>query len=128
VQETGSRKEQKPLRRSGVVILGWIFMLAGAAGLLLPIVPGAFLIFVGALMLGCRCTWLRQLREKCRARFPALERAVQWLSAKSGSWQNRFTNNPGNSESRFRVCMARGDLEVSAGEVKDAARNITICQ
>jgi drug/metabolite transporter (DMT)-like permease len=90
VHETGSGNEQKPLRRSGVVILGGIFMLAGAAGLLLPIEPGAFLIFVGALLLGCRCTWLRRLREKCRARFPALERAAQWLSAKSGSWQSLY--------------------------------------
>jgi hypothetical protein len=42
VHETGSGNEQKPLRRSGVVILGGIFMLAGAAGLLFADRAGCF--------------------------------------------------------------------------------------
>lgn len=63
------------------VALGWILLLGGIVGLLFPIVPGGFLIFVGAFMLNPQCAWLRRALENRRVRFPALERAFRRLSA-----------------------------------------------
>jgi hypothetical protein len=74
MQEIGVAKAQRPLQR---VALGWILMLVGTVGLFLPVVPGAFLIATGALMLNPQRTWLSRALEKCRMRFPALERAFR---------------------------------------------------
>ena len=48
MQEVGITKLQNALRRIAVVALGWILILGGVAGLFVPIIPGAFLIVVGA--------------------------------------------------------------------------------
>ena len=76
------------------VIVG---MLVGIVGLFLPVVPGTFLIVAGALMLNPQCTWLSRALEKCRMRFPALERAFRRFSTWDKSWQSRFSNSPGDS-------------------------------
>lgn len=85
-------KEQNPLER---VALGWILTLVGILGLFLPIVPGAFLIVAGALMLSPRSAWLLRA-QKYRVRFPVLDRAFRRFSAWGDSVQNRFAHNPGN--------------------------------
>ncbi len=97
MQEIGIAKTQRPLQRVAVVALSWILMLVGMVGLFLPIVPGAFLIVAGALMLNPRCTWLSRALEKCRMRFPALERAFRRFSTWGKCWQSRFSNSPGDS-------------------------------
>lgn len=71
-------KAQNQLERVALVALGWILTLVGILGLFLPIVPGAFLIVAGALMLSPRSVWL-QRAEKCRARFPS------WIAPLRGS-------------------------------------------
>ena len=77
MQEIGIAKTQRPLQR---VALGWILMLIGIVGLFLPVVPGTFVVIAGALMLNPQCTWLSRAVEKCRMRFPALERAFRRFS------------------------------------------------
>ena len=103
MQEIGIAKTQKPLQRIAFVALGWILMIAGIVGLFLPFVPGAFLIVAGALMLNPQRTWLSQALEKCRMRFPALERAFRRFSTWGKCGQSRFSNSPGDSEQQFRV-------------------------
>jgi uncharacterized membrane protein YbaN (DUF454 family) len=80
VPEIGIATVRK-LPQIATVALGWILLLGGIVGLLLPIVPGGFLIFVGAFMLSPQCAWLRRALENCQVRFPALERAFKRLSA-----------------------------------------------
>jgi hypothetical protein len=58
-------------------------MIGGLVGLFLPFVPGAFLMVAGALMLNSQCTWLSRALEKCRMRFPALERAFRRQQART---------------------------------------------
>lgn len=101
MQEIRIAKTQKPLQRIAVVAVGWILILGGIVGLLLPFVPGTVLIVAGALMLNTRCAWLRRALEMCRVRFPALERALKRLLCLGESWQSRFRNIPGNSGSPF---------------------------
>jgi len=97
MQEIGIAKTQKPLQRIAVVALGWILMIGGIVGLFLPVLPGTFLIVAGALMLNPQRTWLSRAMEKCRMRFPALERAFRRFSTWGKCWQSRFSNSPGNS-------------------------------
>ena len=94
MQEIGIAKTQRPLQRFA---LGWILMLVGIVGLFLPVVPGTFLIATGALMLNPQRTWLSRALQKCRMRFPALERAFRRFSTWDKCWQSRFGNSPGDS-------------------------------
>ena len=61
MQEIGITKSPK-LQRFAVVALGWVLILLGIVGLVLPVVPGAVLIVVGVLMVnpsvrGCGECW-----------------------------------------------------------------------
>jgi len=94
MQEIGIAKTQRPLQR---VALGWILMLVGIVGLFLPVVPGAVLIVAGALILNPQRTWLSRALEKCRMRFPVLERAFRRFSSWGKCWQSHFSNSPGDS-------------------------------
>lgn len=95
-------KAQRQLERVALIALGWILTLVGILGLFLPIVPGALLIVAGALMLSPRTVWL-QRAEKCRARFPVLDRAFTRFSAWGDRRQSCSGNGPDNSGSRSTV-------------------------
>ena len=103
MQEIRITKSQKPLQRAAVIALGWVFIYLGIVGLVVPVVPGAVLIVVGALMVNPQWAWLRRMLEKCRVRFPVLERAFRRFSAWGDGRQSRFGNDPDDSESRSTV-------------------------
>jgi CheY-like chemotaxis protein len=86
MQETGTAKKQNLLPRKFVVALGWTLLLAGTTGLFLPVVPGVALIALGAFLLDRRYAWLRRATDKCRLRFPVLERAYSKIER--GKQQN----------------------------------------
>jgi uncharacterized membrane protein YbaN (DUF454 family) len=77
MQEIGTTKPQKPLHPVVAVTLGWVLILGGTAGLFLPILPGVVLLFAGAGMLSTKSTLLQHVLEKCRVRFPFLERTFK---------------------------------------------------
>jgi uncharacterized membrane protein YbaN (DUF454 family) len=72
-------KTQNQFRRIAVVALGWILILGGTVGLVLPIIPGAVLIVVGALMVHPQSVRLRRALQNCRTRFPVLESVLRRL-------------------------------------------------
>lgn len=80
-QEMEITKTQKLPQRISVIALGWIFIFGGIVGLFLPVLPGGILIFAGALMVSPHSTLLRRALEKCRVRFPFLERAIKRFAA-----------------------------------------------
>jgi hypothetical protein len=79
MQTMGITKTQKLPQRIAIITLGWILIFGGIVGLVIPIVPGGFLVVAGTLMLSPQCAWLRRTLENCRARFPLLERAFESL-------------------------------------------------
>ena len=74
MQEIRIGKAQTLPQHIAVTALGWTLILGGIFGLFLPVLPGGALILAGALILGPRSALLRRVVEKCRARFPFLER------------------------------------------------------
>jgi len=119
MQEIGTIEPQNPLRRITVVALGWILILGGIVGLFVPIIPGAVLLVVGALMVNPQWAWLRRMLEKCRVRFPFLAPAFMRLSAWSESRQRVFKKDPADSGAQFEVEMAhRGCKKVPAARAK----------
>jgi uncharacterized membrane protein YbaN (DUF454 family) len=103
MQETRTTKSPRPFRRFAVIALGWVLILLGIAGLVLPITPGAFFIVAGALMVNPQCTWLRRMLEKCRLRFPVLAPACRRFCAWSESSQTLSNKNPSDSGAQFEV-------------------------
>ena len=78
------------LKRIGVIIVGWTFILLGIAGLFLPILQGVLFLLIGLLILSTEYAWAHHLLQKLRARFPkiavhmdaAKERAERWVRRK----------------------------------------------
>jgi uncharacterized membrane protein YbaN (DUF454 family) len=101
MQEIGITKSQKQLQRVAVIALGWVLICLGILGLVLPVVPGAVLIVLGAFMVNPQWAWLRRMLEKYRVRFPVLASAFKRFSAWSESSQNLFRKNPSASEAQF---------------------------
>jgi hypothetical protein len=103
MQEIGITKSQKPLKRFAVVALGWVLILLGIVGLVLPVVPGAVLMVVGVLMVNPKCVWLRRMLEKCRVRFPVLAPAFRCFSTWGESRQSLFKKHLADSGAQFEV-------------------------
>jgi hypothetical protein len=103
MQEIGITKSQKQLQRVSVIALGWVFICLGIVGLVLPVVPGAVLIVVGALMVNPQLAWLRRTLEKCRVRFPVLAPAFKRFCTWSESSQSPSKKNPSDSGAQFEV-------------------------
>jgi hypothetical protein len=99
MQGIGITKSPK-LQRFAVVALGWVLILLGIAGLVLPVIPGAVLMVAGVLMVNPQCVWLRRMLEKCQVRFPVVARAFRHFSTSGESRQSLFTKNLRDSGTR----------------------------
>lgn len=64
-----------------VLVVGWLLVAVGIAGLVLPVIPGWALIFVGAVMLGFDAASYLRLLDSCEARFPRFGRWIARLRA-----------------------------------------------
>lgn len=81
------------LKRMGVIVAGWAFILLGIVGLFLPILQGVLFLLIGLLILSTEYVWAHHLLQKLRARFPkiavhmdqAKERAERWVRRRKAS-------------------------------------------
>jgi hypothetical protein len=106
MQEIGITKPQKPVQRVAVIALGWVLILLGIVGLVLPVLPGAALIVVGVLTVNPQATWLGRIREKCRVSFPVLAPAFRRFCASSKSNQSLFCKHRSDAGAQFEGEMA----------------------
>ncbi len=103
MQKTETAHAPMTLRRAALFALGWILVLGGIVGLLLPVVPGAVLLSAGAAVLSSQSACLGQALEKCRVRFPAGKHAGGHFPGWVGIWRRRFSRNADNSAPRLRA-------------------------
>lgn len=54
---------------------GWLCIVVGALGLVLPFVPGTVLLVAGMMILAQRYSWARELLARARKKFPKIWRA-----------------------------------------------------
>ena len=92
MQEIGITKSPK-LQRFAVVARGWVLILLGIVGLVLPVVPGAVLIVFGVLMVNPERVWLRRMLEKCQVRFPIVAPAFGHFRTWGESRRSLFNKN-----------------------------------
>lgn len=78
---------KRHLKRLGVLLLGWGFILVGFVGLFLPVLQGVLFLLIGLFILSTEYAWAHHLLQKIKTRFPriathfdrARERAERWL-------------------------------------------------
>jgi uncharacterized membrane protein YbaN (DUF454 family) len=102
MQETGITKSPK-LQRFAVLALGWVLILLGIVGLVLPVVPGAVLMVAGVLIVNPQCVWLRRMLGKCQVRFPVVAPAFRHFSTSGESRKSLFKKNLADSGVQFEV-------------------------
>ena len=71
------------LRRIAILILAWIFILLGIAGLFLPFLQGFLFLFIGVLLLSRESEIVRRQLERLRERYPKfghyMDEAEGWM-------------------------------------------------
>lgn len=73
------------------VIVGWIFIVLGIAGLFLPVLQGALFLIIGLIILSSEYAWAHGVLENLRARFPRVATRFHEASEKARTWTNRTT-------------------------------------
>jgi uncharacterized protein len=69
-----------------VIVVGWLFLLLGIAGLFLPILQGILFILIGLAILSTEYIWAHHLLHRLHERFPKLARPLEMARAKARKW------------------------------------------
>ena len=77
----------RPLwKRVALIATGWLLLTIGAAGIVLPFLPGWPLIALGLVVLSSEYVWAHRLLQSSRKRFPkvhaVLDRRFAFLGAR----------------------------------------------
>jgi len=82
-------------KRILVLIVGWVFILLGIAGLILPILQGVLFIVIGLVILSSEYVWAHDLLTRLRGRFPRIGRTVDEATRRASGWLQRLTRQRG---------------------------------
>jgi uncharacterized protein len=74
------------IKRAGIIVAGWLFIVLGVIGLFLPIMQGLLFIFIGLLILSSEYVWAHKLLQKLRARFPRVARLLDRAERRVRGW------------------------------------------
>jgi len=61
---------------------GWVLLILGGAGLVLPVLPGVVLLIVGLSFLSLEFKWARRWMGPLLRRFPAAQKKLQLFLAR----------------------------------------------
>lgn len=75
--------------RVGVFLVGWVLVLVGVAGLVLPGIQGVLTIFLGAALLSVVSELVYEGLSKLLSRWPQAWRRVRGLRLKTHRWLRR---------------------------------------
>jgi uncharacterized membrane protein YbaN (DUF454 family) len=82
------------LRRIAILILGWLFILLGVAGLFLPFLQGVLFLFIGVLLLSRESEIVRRQVARLRARHPKFGRYMDEAEGWMKKQWNRLRGYP----------------------------------
>jgi uncharacterized membrane protein YbaN (DUF454 family) len=86
------------MRKTAVQLIGWLFLIAGIAGLFLPFLQGILFIFVGLVILSSQFEWARKTLVKARKRFPKMAEPLDRFLQKMRKRFPSFNREPGNGK------------------------------
>ncbi|HEY7351791.1 MAG TPA: PGPGW domain-containing protein [Terriglobales bacterium] len=73
------------MKKISVLVLGWILVLVGLLGIVLPILPGIPLLLVGLVILARHYSWAGRLLQKLRAKIQSFSKGYAKRSRTSCS-------------------------------------------
>jgi uncharacterized membrane protein YbaN (DUF454 family) len=74
-----------PWKRVAIIIVGWVFIALGIAGLFLPVLQGILFLLIGLVILSTEYHWAKRLLGYVRNRFPKLGSVIQAAHDKASS-------------------------------------------
>lgn len=60
-----------------MLVAGWLCIVVGIAGLVLPFIPGTVLLVTGVMLLAQSYSWARNLLDRIYRRFPSVRKIVR---------------------------------------------------
>jgi uncharacterized protein len=81
---------KKVIKRIGLLVAGWGFILLGIVGLFLPVLQGILFILIGLIILSSEYVWAHHLLEKVKQRFPGVARKSHEATARAKAWLDRL--------------------------------------
>ncbi len=79
-------KRMDNLKKIGVLIIGWLFIVLGIIGLFLPILQGILFIMIGLAILSSRSELIKRFLKHLEERHPHHHRRVEIWKEKIGNW------------------------------------------
>lgn len=70
------------MKRVALIVAGWMFLMLGAAGLFLPVLPGILFLLIGLSILSVEYAWARRWITALRRRFPGADRKLRGMLTK----------------------------------------------
>ncbi|HYU47023.1 MAG TPA: PGPGW domain-containing protein [Terriglobales bacterium] len=80
----------RAIKKALVLVVGWVFILLGMAGLFLPVLQGILFLMIGLVILSTEYVWAHHLLAKLRARFPKLAETADGAKEKATHWLQRI--------------------------------------
>lgn len=74
------------LRRIGTLVLGWLLVGLGVAGLALPFLQGVLMILLGLAVLSRESVWAHRQADRLRRRFPGVDERLQRAGERLAEW------------------------------------------
>ena len=84
-------------KRVMALFIGWILIVCGIAGVVLPIVPGAPLLLAGIYIVFCDCERMHRVTGTFRRHFPRLANFFDRFTALENTWRSRCGNHSRDS-------------------------------
>ncbi len=89
---TKKATEMDSIKKIGMLIVGWSFVVLGIIGLFLPILQGMLFIIVGLSILSSRSERIRRLFKYLEERYPQHHKKVEIWKEKVTRWFKRNEN------------------------------------
>ncbi len=74
------------IKRIGLVIIGWCFIVLGILGLFLPILQGILFILIGLAILSSRSETIRRLLKHFEERYPQYHEKIEVWRERLRKW------------------------------------------
>ncbi|MGZ3495145.1 MAG: PGPGW domain-containing protein [Thermodesulfobacteriota bacterium] len=74
------------LKRTGLLVLGWFFVVLGIIGLFLPILQGILFILIGLAILSSRSETIKRLLKHLEKRYPQYHEKIEVWRERLRKW------------------------------------------
>ena len=79
-------EEMKTVKHIAVLLIGWLFIVLGIAGLFLPFLQGILFLIIGLAILSTRSELIRRLLSRVEERYPHHYEHIQAWRTKMTGW------------------------------------------